>query len=227
MLQKNTLDFLEELSLNNSKDWFDENRSRYERAKADVLQLAEKLLSGLSELEPDLLPLKARDCMFRINRDVRFSANKSPYKTNMGFWMNRGGKKSQSAGYYVHIEPGGKSFIAAGMYGPDSSVLKLVRTEILYGFEEFKSIIHDPKFLSFFPKIEFGDHKTVRVPQGFDATHPSAEFLKLKSFVGTFSFSDEALCDESVVQTILSAFSVAVPFVRFLNLAFADADEQT
>ena len=222
MLQKSTLDFLAELRLNNNKMWFDENRAGYEESKADVLQLAEQLLRGLSEADPDLLPLKAADCLFRINRDVRFSADKSPYKSNMGFWMSRGGKKSPDAGYYVHIEPGGKSFVAAGIYAPEPKVLKLIRQEILYGFEEFKCIIENQRFRDFFDGVELPGHKAARVPRDFDANHPAADFLKLKSIVAVYALDDEVLVSRTLLPTVLSVFSAALPLVRFLNLPIDD-----
>lgn len=222
MLQRSTLDFISELQKNNNKAWFDMNRKRYESAKADLEQLASDILAGLSKQDPDLSLLKAKDCIFRINRDIRFSNDKSPYKTNMGFWINKGGKKSPTAGYYVHVEPGGKSFIAAGIHLPMPADLKKVRTEILYGFDAFKSIISNPQFSSYFPSIEFEGQKTSRVPQGFDAAHPSAEYLKLKSYIGSHALTDEALCSSSVTQEILSAFKAATPLVHFINQAFDD-----
>lgn len=222
MIQKNTADFLAGLRLNNSKDWFDTNRARYEAAKADILQLAGYLLGAMAEQEPDLLPLSAKDCVFRINRDVRFSADKSPYKTNMGFLMNSGGKKAPSAGYYVHIEPGGNSFIAAGMYAPSTAILKLVRTEILYGFDAFRAIISEPGFKTWFPTVEYQNHKSARVPKGLDPNHPAAEYLRLKSFIGVLPISDEELCRAETIRKVRSAFTAAVPFVRFLNLALLD-----
>ncbi|MFZ4545555.1 MAG: DUF2461 domain-containing protein [Saprospiraceae bacterium] len=220
MLKQSSLDFLSELRNHNVKEWFDQNRGRYLDAKADVEQFAAAVLLSLSQVDPDLSLLRAKDCIFRINRDIRFSTDKTPYKNNMGFWMNKGGKKSPTAGYYVQIEPGGKSFIAAGIYSPLPPDLKKVRTEILYGFDAFQSIIQGPIFSTHFPSIEFEGQKTVRVPQGFDPAHPSAEFLKFKSYVGTKPISDSALVSSTAVKHIVEVLGAAAAFVHFINQAF-------
>jgi uncharacterized protein (TIGR02453 family) len=214
MLQKSTLDFLIELQENNNRDWFDANRKRY--------QMADNIINGLSHRDASLAMLTGKACMFRINRDVRFSNDKSPYKTNMGFWMNKGGKKSSNAGYYVHVEPNGKSFFAGGIYMPMPPDLKKVRTEILYDFDTFESIVENPTFKSLFGKVEVEGHKTSRVPQGFDAAHPSAEYLKLKSYIGSAALSDIDLTKADVVETIVAGLSEAIPLVHFINRAFEE-----
>lgn len=225
MLQINTLSFLEELPLNNSKEWFDANRSRYIKAKADVEQLADKVINKLSKNDPTIGFLTAKNCTFRINRDVRFSADKSPYKTNMGFWISRGGKKAPTAGYYVHIEPNGKSFIAAGVYMPMPPDLKKVRTEVLYGFDEFTQIIDSKDFTSTWGKLDENEGmKTSRIPQGFDAAHPSAEYLKFKSYIVSKPISDADWQKEDISEQIVSALSQAIPLVDFINRAFIEGE---
>ncbi len=224
MLQKATLDFLLELHDNNSKEWFDLNRKRYQIAKNDVEQFANAIINELSHSDASLAMLTSKECMFRINRDIRFSTDKSPYKTNMGFWMNKGGKKSPMAGYYVHVEPNGKSFLAGGIYMPMPPDLKKVRTEILYGFDEFKGIVETQVFQNQFKTVEVEGHKTVRVPQGFDANHPSAEYLKLKSFIGSTPLSDADLLKPNIVTEIVAGLIVASPLVHFINRAFEEEE---
>jgi uncharacterized protein (TIGR02453 family) len=225
MLQKATLDFLLELHDNNTKEWFDLNRKRYQIAKNDVEQFANAIINALSHYDASLVMLTGKECMFRINRDVRFSLNKSPYKTNMGFWMNKGGKKSPMAGYYVHVEPNGKSFLAGGIYMPMPPDLKKVRTEILYGFDEFKEIVENQVFVNQFRTVVVEGHKVVRVPQGFDAMHPSAEYLKLKSFIGSTPLSDVDLMKPNIVTEIAAGLSLASPLVHFINRAFEEGTE--
>lgn len=225
MLQNTTLSFLVELPQNNNKEWFDANRSRYTKAKADVEQLAEQIIHHLGKYDPTISFLTAKGCMFRINRDVRFSADKSPYKTNMGFWMSRGGKKAPTAGYYVHIEPNGKSFIAAGIYMPMPPDLKKVRTEILYGFDDLLQILDNKAFAATWGKLDENEGmKTSRVPQGFDATHPSAEFLKFKSYIVTKPISDADWQKAEIVDNIVAALSQAIPLVDFINRAFIEEE---
>src|SRR4026207_2423805 len=148
MLQSSTLKFLKDLKKNNNKPWFDANRERYEEAKADFANFIQQVIDVHSKKDKTLASLKAKDCMFRINRDVRFSKDKSPYKTNFGASINKGGKKAfGSAGYYFHLEPGG-SFTGGGLYGPAPEELKKTRQEIDYNFTDFKKIIHSKKFRS-------------------------------------------------------------------------------
>jgi uncharacterized protein (TIGR02453 family) len=220
MIQNTTLQFLSALQDNNNKEWFDANRKQYQLVKADVEQFADAIINTLSHHDDSIAMLTGKACMFRINRDVRFSANKSPYKTNMGFWLSKGGKKSPMAGYYVHIEPSGKSFLAAGIYMPMPPDLKLVRSEILYGFEEFQAIVEDETFRTQFGTVRVEGHTVSRVPQGFDATHPSAEYLKLKSYIGSTPLSDSDLTAPNAVENIVKGLSVAIPLVHFINRAF-------
>jgi uncharacterized protein (TIGR02453 family) len=114
MLNKSTISFLKNLAKHNNRDWMQANRPAYEAARADFLQFTQQVLTGFAKHEPDLRPLQPKDCVFRQNRDVRFSADKSPYKINMGAAFSKGGKKSVLAGYYFHLGPG-KSFVGGGL----------------------------------------------------------------------------------------------------------------
>src|SRR5881296_1954324 len=106
MLQQSTIKFLKDLKKNNTKEWFDANRKVYESAKQDFENLVQTVITQYCKKDNDIASLKPKDCMFRINRDIRFSKDKSPYKTNFGASINKGGKKSMLAGYYFHCEPG-------------------------------------------------------------------------------------------------------------------------
>ena len=140
MLQKSTVQFLRDLKKNNSKEWFDTNRKKYESAKNDYEALVGDVIKQLSKTDESIAHLEPKQCVFRINRDVRFSKDKSPYKTNMGMYFSKGGKKSFYAGYYFHLQPGG-SFVAGGLWMPMPPELKKVRQEIDYNWEEFKKIV--------------------------------------------------------------------------------------
>src|SRR5437868_13398116 len=106
MIQKSTIDFLKKLSKNNNKDWFDKNKDKYLAAKKNTDDMADELIRSFTAFDKKLAGLKAKDCVFRIYRDIRFSKNKTPYKTNMGCAISPGGRKAEEAGYYIHIEPG-------------------------------------------------------------------------------------------------------------------------
>ena len=219
MLQATTIDFLKELKLNNHKDWFEKNRKRYENAKGDYLQLVGKVLTGVSQNDPSVAALQPKDCVFRINRDVRFSKDKSPYKTNMGAGFSKGGKKMIVAGYYLHFEPGG-SFIAGGMWMPEAPSLKKIRQEIDYNFEEFEGIVKSNTFIKQLGNLENGSDVTLsRPPKGYEETNPAITYLKLKSFIASSPISDAELTSKDLVPKIVAACAAIQPLVYFLNRA--------
>lgn len=216
MIQQETLSFLTELAQNNHKEWMDANRKRYETAKENVLELTEQLLTGLIEMGLDLMALTAKQCLFRINRDIRFSANKSPYKNNFGISISPNGRKAKEPGYYLHIEPG-NSFVGGGMWMPDREQLRKIRQEIDYSWDEFNKIIHQAQFEQTFQTIE--SPSLIRPPKGYNADHPGIEFLKLKSFTVGRSLTDQEILDPHLAQNLLSVYGNMRPFIDFLNLA--------
>lgn len=219
MFQASTLKFLKDLKKNNNKPWFDAHRAQYEAARADFEQFIQAVLDRHSKNDPDLKDLTAKKCMFRINRDVRFSKDKSPYKTNFGASMDKGGKKSGLAGYYFHCEPGG-SFIGGGLWMPEPAVVKRVRQEIDYSYDEFKKLITTKNFKGFFGELYKGENAQLsKVPQGFEKDNPAAEHLKFKSWLVLHNFSDAEVTAPSLVKNTVEAFKLMQPFIRFLNRA--------
>src|SRR5438128_1492585 len=146
MLQPSTLTYIKNLTKNNNKPWFDENRNLFEDAKADFETLVKDIISSFGKVDPDIAPLEAKNCVFRQYRDVRFSKDKTPYKHHMGASFDRGGKKSGFAGYYLHIQPGNSSMAGGGIWMPEAAQLKKIRQEIDYSWEEFTTIINKPSF---------------------------------------------------------------------------------
>jgi len=220
MLQTSTLQFLKQLAKNNNKEWFDANRKKYESAKADHIQSVQKIIDEFSKIDATLASITAKDCLFRINRDIRFSKDKSPYKTNFGAYINANGKKSMKAGYYLHIQPG-ESFVGGGLYQPDAEALKKVRQEIDYNFEEFKGILNNKKFKAVYTKglSRDGDLSLSRPPKGYDENNPAIEYIKLKSFIAMTPLTDEQLADKKFVATVVKAFEALHPMIVFLNNA--------
>ena len=217
MLSKDTLSFLEDLKLNNDKDWFDANRKRYQAAKKDVENLLEKLIPALADFDHNLIDLKPKECTFRIFRDVRFSNDKRPYKTNMGAYISRGGRKSPYAGYYLHIEPG-NVFLAAGVWMPPADVLKAVRQEIDYNADEFKGILNKASFKKVFPTLEGEKLKTA--PRDYPKDHPEIEYLKHKSFLVMTSLNDKDLTDKGFIEKAAGIYKEAKPLNDFINRTF-------
>lgn len=218
MIKTSTLQFLSELQQNNHKPWFDEHRQEYETAKANFLELVSVLIPTIGKFDEPIGDLLPKDCTFRINRDVRFSKNKDPYKTNLAAYFNRGGKKEQAAGYYLHIEPG-KSFAAGGMYGPMPPQLAAIRQEIDYNFADWKKIVESKKFLQAFPQGVEGMETLVRPPKGYDESNPAIKYLKMKSFIVSQPISDEQLSSKTITKTISGIFEKIHPMIAFLNQA--------
>lgn len=217
MLQTATLSFLKKLGKNNNKPWFDEHRKEYEAAKKDFEQFITSLLEKMAALDPAFKEQKGKDTVFRIFRDVRFSKNKTPYKAHFGAYLSRGGRKSPDAGYYLHLEPGGKSFLAGGLWMPEGTLLKKVRQEVDYNYKEFQSILTSPSFKKLFTRIEGETLKTL--PQGYAADNPAIAYLKLKSFIVTTQLKDEDFGTKTVQTNIMKIFTTMKPFVDFLNRA--------
>lgn len=223
MLQKSTLQFLKELKENNHKEWFEANRKKYESAKEDFASLIEELIAKHSKSDETLASLTVKDCTFRINRDIRFSKDKSPYKTNMGASLNKSRKKGNFAGYYFHLEPGNNSFTGGGIWQPEADVIKKIRQEIDYNWNEFKSIVKSKKFIKEFGDLEKGeDVSLTREPKGYEKDNPAIEYLKLKSWIATKPLTDEELMSKDLSKKILSSFEALQPLVHFLNRVFED-----
>ncbi len=217
MISDFTLKFLKDLQKNNNRPWFEAHRIQYERAKEDFLLLTENLIAGIAAFDKPIGLLKAKDCTFRINRDVRFSKNKSPYKNNIAAYFNHDGKKGNGAGYYLHIEPG-KSFAAGGIWMPEPQVLTKIRQEIDYSFDELKKITAAAGFKKTFVQGITGE-SLVRPPKGYDENNPAIALLKLKSFIVTNSFTDAEVKDKNFNKSILQTFKTMQPFIKFLNTA--------
>ena len=217
MLQSSTIKFLQNLKQNNHKDWFDANRKVYEIAKADYLQFVGEVLKGLCKNDETLAFLQPKDCTFRINRDVRFSKNKAPYKTNMGAGFSKGGKKMMLAGYYFHCEPSA-SFIAGGVWMPMAPELKKVRQEIDYSYDEFNKLVTNKKFVAKFGSLEYGEDVVLkRAPKGYEENNPAIEYLKLKSFIASTPISDKDLTSKDLVKKIVEDSAVLQPLIYFIN----------
>jgi uncharacterized protein (TIGR02453 family) len=213
-MQSSTLQFLRTLEKNNNREWFNENKTTYQEAQQDVVSFVEKLIEEMVVFDEEIGKADAKKSLFRIYRDTRFSKDKSPYKTNFGASLGMG-KGSQKAGYYLHIEPG-KSFLAGGIYMPESSVLKEIRKEISAFGEEFLTIVEKDEFRNYFRGLSVED-KLKKVPQGFEKDDKMAEFLKLKHYIVTHPVSDEQLLNENAAKEFAKIYKAMKPLNDFLN----------
>ncbi len=218
MLQTSTLKFLKDLKKNNNKPWFDANRKQYEIGKADFVVFTQKVIDSFGKKDAGIKNLTAKDCMFRINRDVRFSKDKSPYKSNFGASINAGGRKAiNSAGYYFQVQPE-RNFAGGGIWMPEPNELKKVRQEIDYNFADFKKIVGSKKFKSVYGDLDrSAEFLLSRVPKGYEPDNAAAKYLKLKSFVAISFFSDADLTSKDLVKKTVAAFEALQPLIMFIN----------
>ncbi len=218
MLAASTLQFLKALDKNNNKAWFDAHKKQYDAAKQDFAALTQKVITQFGKKDPAIALLQPKECLFRINRDVRFSKNKSPYKNNMGASIKAGGKKSLAAGYYIHLEPGGKSFVGGGLYVPEAAIVGKIRQEIDYNYTEFLKIVENKKFVAQYGGLDFSEGMSlVREPKGYEKDNPAIKYLKLKSWIATSPLSDTALQDKNLATQLTKAFEYLQPLISFLN----------
>jgi uncharacterized protein (TIGR02453 family) len=219
MLTKESLQFLDDLKKNNNRDWFQENKKRYEVFKKDYHQLVSAFLDAMKPLDPSLELLEVKNCTFRINRDIRFSKDKSPYKAHLGVWMSTGAKGANRAGYYVHIEKGA-SFIAGGFYSPEAEDLKKVRKEIAFFHDDLEAILADKNFKKEFGSLDINETNSLKsMPRGYEKDHPAIEFLKLKSFTATQKYDIAEVTQKDFVAKMSKKLIALKPLNEFINRA--------
>lgn len=218
MIKQTSLDFLSNLKHNNSKDWFEQNRDLYVHYKTDILELTENLLAGLSQFDQSISQanLDPKKCLTRVNRDLRFSKDKTPYKNYVLIVFNKNGFHGNTAGYYIQIEPGA-NFLGGGIWQTTPELLKKIRQEIDYSFNDINKIITLPKFQKTFPSGIQGVGKLKKTPDGYDETNPANELLKMKGYCTEEIVSDKTLISKDCVATILDSFKTSKPLIDYLN----------
>lgn len=215
-----TFDFLRQLKGNNNREWYHANKETYNKAKQEFEHVTKLLIHEVSRFDENISGLQPKECIFRIFRDVRFSSDKSPYKTNFGTFIVPGGKKSMNAGYYLHIEPG-ESMIASGIYMPPSPILNAIRKDIYTLPDEFKNIIQSKEIKELFGEIS--GEKLKSPPRGFSKDFPDVELLKYKSYGLIRMKSDREMMNNEILQEIVTCYQASFPFVTFLNEAIKHA----
>ncbi len=216
-ITKSTLKFLSDLRIHNDRDWFSRNRKRYDKVKAEYASFIQAVIDEISGFDPILKGLEAKHCIYRINRDIRFSNDKTLYKTHLGAFIVRGGRKNGNkfAGYYIHVEPGGGSMLAGGAYIPPTPWLSAIREKIDEKGEELVKIINNKEFVRIFGQIE--GEKLKSAPKGYLKDNPFIELLKMKSFLVSRTVSDNEVISDDFFDTILEACKAMKPLNDFLN----------
>lgn len=210
------LQFLRSLKRNNNREWFARHKLEYEELVKFPMQcLIYSLQPVFEEIAPEF-EASPQKSIFRIYRDIRFSHDKSPYKTHAAaHFVVRGKPRGiEGSGYYLHVEPG-EVYLGGGLYMPDSDQLKSIRKTIAENSDVFLSILNDKIFLRTFGKMEGATLS--RVPKGYDPNHPMAGWLKFKQFFVGYSLPEEACYNKSFSKKIERCFSAVTPLVRFLN----------
>jgi uncharacterized protein (TIGR02453 family) len=211
---KPVLDFLRGLKGHNNKAWFEKNRPAYDIAREHFESFVDQLIGEYGRIE-DLGGITAKDCVMRIYRDVRFSKDKSPYKTNMSATIAPGGKKSSRLGYYLHIQPQDESLIAGGLHMPTPEQLAGFRKALDRNAAPFKAIINDREFKKTFGAV--GGEKVKTVPQGYGRDHPDIELLRFKQVTVVHHLSDEMVLSPEFGAHAIKTFKAMKPFLDYLN----------
>ncbi len=209
MITKEALQFIEDLKLNNNTEWMHANKKRYEIFKKDYHQYIASLLAVMKPLDKSLEPLEVKNCTFRINRDIRFSKDKQPYKTNIGLWFSTNKNNKNSSGYYLHYEKG-NSFLAGGIWCPEPSELKKIRKEIEFFHDDLENIVKETTFKNEFIELSKEEGNVLKnAPKGYDINHPAIDFLKLKSFTASQKIDDKLFLDKNF-DVIISQKMIAL-----------------
>ena len=214
-------DFLTDLKDNNNREWFALNRKRYENSLLNFTEVINRLIANLSLFDNSLFSVEAKDCIFRIYRDVRFARDKNPYKTNMGAYISMGGRKSAFAGYYFHLEPN-SSFVSGGIYMTPNSTLKKIREDIEFYQGDFRGIVEDERFVHTFSSL--GNESLKRIPVGFPVDSPVAKYLKLKHITPTRPLSNVEILSPNLIEHISSYYKQMFPLLEFFNRAIRAED---
>lgn len=219
---KEIIRFLRDLSCNNNKEWFTANRQRYQEVLSRWYGFCEELIAAVGQYDPDIACLTVKDCTYRIYRDTRFSPDKTPYKTHFGVFLSKGGKKSMHAGYYFHVGTGaGEGYphghmLASGNYCYAPQVIRMLREDISFGWEEFKQHVLDAADPSF--KVDM-DGALKRVPKEYPADAPYADFMRLKSYSLVTDLDDEFILQPDLVKRVAALFKTVKPFNDYINRA--------
>jgi len=221
-LSQRIFNYLKDLNENNNREWFNDHKDLFKEVQEEVEKFAEELIVEAGKSDEKIAKLNAKKSLLRIYRDIRFSKDKTPYKTNFGVSLGMG-KSNEKSGHYLHIEPG-KSFIASGIYLPEASVLKEIRKEISVFKDDFLKAKDHEDFKKYYGELS-REHELKKIPQGFDKENPMAEFLKLKSFIGVRPLTNKDLMDKNIIVKLTNIMNSAKPLNDFLNAPFSNPSE--
>ena len=208
MVLSSSVSFFKKLKKNNNRDWFAENKPKFKKLELEIKAFGEELKDRLNEFDN-----VDRFKLFRIYRDIRFSKDKTPFKTHFGLTWHRT-KPLYRGGYYLHISPG-KNFLACGFWDPNTNDLKRIRKELEYDAKEFRDIIASKEFFSVWGNLEGSELKTA--PRNFDKNHPDIDLIRKKQYIFSISFSDEEVCEPQFINKLENALKMVRPFTDYMS----------
>lgn len=214
MLTQHTLQFLNNLAENNNREWFHSNKKDYDKVKIEFENFCQEVLTGLSNFQEDLHNTTAKSCILRINRDIRFATDKSPYKKYLGAGFGPGGKSSGKVDFYLQIQPN-ESFLGGGMWSPTSTQLAHFRQEIDYNPERLKNIIEKGEFKDYFNEIH--GEKVKKMPKGYPMNHPDIDLLKYKQLFFVHRYSNEMVFSRGFAEEIINGCKILKPYLDYVN----------
>ncbi len=220
MIDPNTFEFLKNLEKNNNREWFQDHRKWYDESRENFIEFASEILEKLKLIQNDLLHTDIKKCILRINRDIRFSKDKRPYKNYFGAGFGPGGRSSGRVDFYFQIQPNNQSMLGAGMWEPGPENLAKFRQEIDYNPAELKKIIEDKSFRSYFKEISGTQLKTK--PKGYAIDHPEIELLRYKELFFLMRFLDIEATSENFIEQIIEGCILLKPYQDYLNNLFFD-----
>ncbi|MFT7557449.1 MAG: hypothetical protein ACI83D_000114 [Planctomycetota bacterium] len=221
-----TFSFLKQITENNNRAWFADHKSEYKELHGQFTEFMHDIASKISTFDPGLRKSDTKDAtkVFRIYRDARFSRDNKPYKLNLGGQIIPGGRTSPLPSYYLHIQPGGKSFVGGGLYHPEAKDLSVTREYIAENYKKLDKLTTDKKFQSAFPELWQGEAlKTV--PRGYKKDHPAAKYLRLKNYIWSIALSDKQVLEKDLQAHILEKFELLLPVFKYLRKAISTRDQ--
>lgn len=216
---KDIMTFLSDLKKNNSREWFHDHKKDFEQNRDAFLDFIGNIIGEIESFDKNIMGVEPKKSMYRIYRDVRFSKDKTPYKTHFGAYICKGGRSSGNPGYYLHIEPDDKSMIGGGLYHPMPDMLAQVRQEIDYNGKKLIEILEKKSLKSRLNVYQ--EDKLKRKPKGYEEDNPYIEWLKLKSFLILEEFRDENIATKNYHSRVMSGFKEMHPFIQFLDESLA------
>lgn len=214
VISKKTLSFLKDLKSHNDRGWFNDQKVRYTSAHENMIEFASALIREMGKHD-ELVPMTGKQSLFRIYRDVRFSKDKSPYKTAFAGRMKRA-SKMRRGGYYYHIEPG-NTVIAGGFWGPDSKDIKRIREEIAVDSTPLRNIITDKNFKKYFGELSGKQLKSA--PQGYSKSHPDIDLLRYQQFLLVRTIEDDNLVtSDFFLKEMTNTYLQMRPFFDYMSL---------